>query len=309
MEKQVVTVLGRVLADRLGITDAHNHLWISSVAGEEKNLPVLNQQDPIIAELTLYRHAGGGSQLDCQPGGAGRDGNRLYHLSSTTGVQIIACTGFHLNDYYPEDSGLWQMDSDQAGDYFLGEIRDGLEETRSYIPVFPGFIKIAVRESLENSPRQLLEAAVKASNESGLLIEMHTEKGAGVEEFVEYLLGLGLPANRLVICHIDKRPDSGLHRELARTGCLLEYDTFLRPKYKPEQNLWPMLLELVRDGYEDSIALATDLADNKMWINLGDGPGLEAFITVIKKRLDDLIQDHGIVEKLMGGNICSRLVC
>jgi phosphotriesterase-related protein len=307
MGKQVSTVLGLVPPENLGITDAHNHLWISRLDVQEQDLPVLDQQELILAELTSYRQLGGGGQIDCQPGGAGRDGNTLFHLASDSGVQIVACTGFHLKKYYPEGSTLWLLDADQAADYFLGEIRAGLEETREYTPVFPGFIKIAVQERLENSPRHLMEAACIASRESGLSIEMHTEKGAGVEDFVNYFSAQGLPAASVVICHIDKRPDLGLHKELAQAGFLLEYDTFFRPKYDPEQNLWPLIFKMVREGFGECIALATDLADSQQWSSLGNGPGLEGFITIIKKRLEDQIQDPGIVEKLMGGNISNRL--
>ena len=59
-------------------------------------------------------------------------------------------------------------------------------------PVFPGFIKIAVGETLNDSPRDLMEAAFFASKESGLLIEMHTEKGANVEDFLTFFEHLGL---------------------------------------------------------------------------------------------------------------------
>jgi hypothetical protein len=47
------------------------------------------------------------------------------------------------------------------------------------------------------------------------------------------------------MCHVDKRPDVGLHRELARAGVLLGYDTFGRPKYNPDQGVWQLIPALV----------------------------------------------------------------
>ena len=64
-----------------------------------------------------------------------------------------------------------------------------------------------------------------------------------------------------MLCHIDKRPDVGLHRDLAAAGVLLEYDTFFRPKYDPERNVWPLVERMLADGYAASIAIGTDLAD------------------------------------------------
>jgi len=186
MEKTVTTVLGPVAPDQLGIIDAHSHLWISNQELELSGAPVLDQEDLIIEDLREYRNSGGGSQVDCQPGGAGRDGNKLALVSKATDVHVIACTGFHLKRYYPAQENIWSMSADQAAEYFLGEVKQGLEETRHLEPVYPGFIKIAVEEALEKSPKHLMEAAAAASKKTGLLIEMHTDKGSGVVEFVEY---------------------------------------------------------------------------------------------------------------------------
>ena len=307
MSKKVRTVLGEIEINDLGITDAHNHLWISKQALEDAAAPVLDQRDKIVNELVAYRQLGGGTQVDCQPGGAGRDGNQLRFISKAAGVHVIACTGFHMRSYYPVGYKIWNMDIDQAVEYFLDEIQEGLEETRLTQPVFPGFIKIAVSETLQNSPKDLIEAASIASKESGFLIEMHTEKGANIEDFLTFLEDLGLENNRLVICHIDKKPDPGLHIELAKAGYLLEYDTFFRPKYHPDENLWPLLTIMVNAGLSDSIAIATDLADSTMWKSMGEGPGLEGFIEIIKNRMDSEFNDPIIVDQLLGGNISNRL--
>jgi predicted metal-dependent phosphotriesterase family hydrolase len=51
---------------------------------------------------------------------------------------------------------------------------------------------------LEDQPR--IEAA----------IEVHTEGGADRDRIVDRLVGFGLARSRLVLCHVDKRPDIGL---------------------------------------------------------------------------------------------------
>ena len=55
----------------MGITDAHNHVWIEPVQGADPAAPVLDQFDLIRKELLAYQAAGGGSILDCQPAAAG----------------------------------------------------------------------------------------------------------------------------------------------------------------------------------------------------------------------------------------------
>jgi predicted metal-dependent phosphotriesterase family hydrolase len=308
MGKKVTTVLGPVAPEDMGFTDAHNHLWISSLEGLPKQVPALDQYDLILEELDDFKKNGGSSQIDCQPGGAGRDGNRLRDLSLASGVNIVACTGFHLDLYYPEGIQLWQMDAEDAAGYFIDEIESGLMETRGKgQPVYPGFIKAAVRESLEKTPRQLLEAAVEASKMSGFAIEMHTERGAAVEDFLDFLNKMEFELERLIICHIDKRPDVGLHKELAQAGCALEYDTFFRPKYLPEKNVWNLIPEMVNAGFHRSLVLATDLAESELWAKIGGGPGLSGFMDQILKRLETTINDRSIILDLMGANIARFL--
>jgi len=308
MPPRVMTVTGPVPPEQLGLTDAHSHVWIDPPPGVPPGAPVLNQPDLILAELLDYRQAGGGAQIDCQPGGCGRDGRRLRALSLSSGVQIVASTGFHLQRYYPADAPLWKLDAEGAAAYFLDEIQQGLQETQATSAVvYPGLIKIAVHETLEASPRQLLEAAAFASLESGYALEMHTQKGAGVEAFVEFFRRQHVDLGRLVICHIDKRPDAGLHTELAQAGIMLEYDTFFRPKYQPEQNLWPLITSMLAGGWAGSLALATDLADGALWQRIGGGPGLLGFAVEIKRRLEDMQIRPEVVSGLLGNNIASRL--
>lgn len=308
MEKHIITVLGPVSPEEMGITDAHSHVWIAAQENQVETAPVLNQERQILAELRAFHAAGGGGQIDCQPGLAGRDGSKLRSLSQASGVKIVANTGFHLEQYYPADAAIWQMDTDQAAAYFLSEIKAGLIETRDAEQlVFPGFIKIAARETLLDSPVGLITAAAIVSLETGYTIEMHTERGQAVEDLVDLFSRLGLAPERLVICHIDKRPDLGLHKELAQAGYLLEYDTFFRPKYNPEENVWPLVLAMVEAGLSASVALATDLADASLWARIGGGPGIVSFITTIYQRLEKMTDNGSIVASLMGGNIARRL--
>jgi phosphotriesterase-related protein len=135
---------------------------------------------------------------------------------------------------------------------------------------------------------------------------MHTERGSGVEEFLRFFGDAGLAPTRLVFCHVDKRPDPGFHREIAASGAMLEYDTFFRPKYAPEKNVWPLLEGMVAAGLGRQIALATDMAGAAMW-RFGGGPGPAAFVKSIKSRLETWPVADALVADLLGRNIARRL--
>ena len=215
----IVSVLGPVPAGQLSVADAHTHIWIEPVEGAAEGSPTLTDYGGALDELSEYRQAGGSAVVDCQPGGCGRDGRMLARLSLESRVCILASTGFHRRRYYPSDYWLWQASADEAARYFLDEIQCGLVETRAdAAPVRPGLIKVACEASLENTPRNALEGATVAAAYSGLGIEVHTERGADADRILRFFLDRGMPAHKLVLCHLDKRPDLSLHMELAAAG-------------------------------------------------------------------------------------------
>ncbi len=306
--RPVITVQGSLPYDTLGITDAHNHVWISLVHGANPNVPVLDQFDSILKELNRYSEKGGQTLLDCQPEGCGRDGNQLLALSRASNVNLIACTGFHRKKYYAADHWLWRAGALEISDFLRSEMEHGLVETlKTASPVRAGFIKIALESTWAECPRAALEAAADAAVELNALMEIHTEKGALAEKACIYFTDLGLSPNQLVLCHMDKRPDAGLQKELARLGVLLEYDTFYRPKYCPSVNLWPLIENMVNAGFADRIALATDMAEADLYHFIGKGPGLASLPGEIRAQL----QEKGIPDmaqkQMLGGNIARRL--
>lgn len=306
--RPVNTVQGPISYEDLGITDCHNHIWIDPVPGVDPNSPVLNQFNEIELELIEYKKAGGQSLLDCQPEGCGRNSIKLMELSQKSGVTVIACTGFHRQKYYPPQHWLFSKRAQKVCDFLSTELETGMYETLELErPLKAGFIKIALETAWGDCPQAALEGTAFAAKKTGALIEIHTEKGALAEKACLYFTDNGVSPNQIVLCHMDKRPDYGLQNELARLGVLLEYDTFYRPKYDPEKNLWPLIDHMVENELAGSIALATDMAEAALYHHLGDGPGLHSLPTDIKTKLQERgISDQDITQ-MIGGNIARRL--
>jgi predicted metal-dependent phosphotriesterase family hydrolase len=306
--RQVVTVQGPVPYEHLGITDAHNHVWIDAIPGADPGAPVLNQFDLILKELAAYRDKGGKTLMDCQPGGCGRDGNQLLALSKASRVDLVACTGFHRKKYYPQDHWLWRAAPEKICDFLCSELGKGLLETlETPIPVRAGFIKIALESSWINCLQAGLEGAAWAAVKSRALLEIHTEKGALAEKACIYFIDQGLLPQQLVLCHMDKRPDIVLHKELARLGVLLEYDTFFRPKYHPSANLWPLIEQMTNAAFSDRIALATDMAEPGLYQFIGGGAGLASLPGEIQNQLMQKGIPETALKQMLGGNIARRL--
>lgn len=306
--KPVQSVLGTISYDTLGITDAHNHIWIEKVAGTDSTAPVLDQFDSIQSELLDYKSAGGASLLDCQPGGCGRNGTRLVELSQKTGVNVIACTGFHRKKYYTPGFWLFSAAEELVSEYLISEYSVGLEETRDHPnPPRAGFFKIALEADWKDVSLAALEATAAAARSTGALVEIHTERGSLAEKVVIFFDDRGVKPMQLVLCHMDKRPDLVLHSELGKYGVLVEYDTFYRSKYMPEDNLWPLISGMCKLGLSNRVALATDMAESLMYKSIGNGPGLASLPTEIKARLVDLEIPIASIQQMLGGNIARRL--
>lgn len=302
-----MTVNGPVPYYELGITDAHNHVWIEPIIGIDPSSPVLNRYSSIANELRDYRRHGGKSILDCQPYGCGRNGNQLLALSATSDVNIIACSGFHRKQYYPPEFWIWKSNAGKIADFICSEISIGFEETNAFTPVKAGFIKIALEAVWQKCPLELLEGAAEAADRSQALIEIHTEKGELAEKIVRYFSDRGVSPVQLVLCHMDKKNDPELHKDLAKEGVMLEYDTFFRKKYEPEKNLWSLLESMIEAGHSANVALATDMAEPVYYRYLENGPGLASLPEEIQVQLIQRGFDKAVRSQLLGENIARRL--
>jgi predicted metal-dependent phosphotriesterase family hydrolase len=169
-----------------------------------------------------------------------------------------------------------------------------------------GFVKAACEVILAETSRTLLAGAAFAARQTGAALAVHTEQGESAEEIVQFLTCEGVGVEQMVLCHMDKRPDFGLHRELAQAGVLLEYDTFHRPRYNPEENLWPLIAQMAAAGLDGSVALATDMADPALWA-YGGGPGLTSLPTRIQARLGEMDLPNASIQRMLGTNIAFRL--
>ena len=300
------TVTGLVPVAEVGLADGHGHVWITPPRGVAPEARMeLNDAALIRGELEDFRAAGGSLIVDCQPGGCGRDGRALARLSEATGVRIAAVTGFHRRIYYPARSWLWSASVEEASACFIGELTAGMHETGGTLPATA--IKVAFEGTVEGHTRVLMEAAAAAAQHTGAALLVHTERGENAEALLAFFGDRGVPPSRLYLCHMDKRPDLGLHRELAQAGALLGYDTFVRPQYHPERGVWSLLSQMVAAGLADSVALGLDLALQSMWRRAGGQPGLLALPEQIVPRLRAEGVGEASIAGLAGLNIARRL--
>ncbi len=300
----VMTVTGPMTPAELGVTDAHSHLWVSPARGVVSGAPHVTDTTAVAGQLAAFRRAGGHTIVDCQPLFCGRNAAKLLTFATACGVAVVAATGFHRRLYYRGiDSIPWRCSLQQASEIFMHELMVSTVETASSgHPVRAGFIKVACEETLAGSPMGLLDAAAEASLRTGAAIEVHTQRGADADRIFAFFERRGV-GRRIILCHVDKRPDSGLHRELVQAGAALEYDTFLRPQYQPETHVWPLIAFMVRQGLTGSVCVGTDMVGD-MW---EQGTCLADCFASVRERLMRLGATEQQVAGMTGGNVTRRL--
>ena len=170
---QVQSVLGPVDPGALGHCQIHEHIFLRPTPMTERNAALrFDDFDRSLAELRRYREAGGTSLVDAQPAAAGRDGGALERLSRESGVAVIASTGYHLLDFYPEDCWVHRLEEDALCALYQSELETGLlpwEADPSHRPekalaVRAGLVKAAIpAEGPVGRYKTLLRAAARAA--------------------------------------------------------------------------------------------------------------------------------------------------
>ncbi|MFG1955753.1 phosphotriesterase [Micromonospora sp. NPDC048830] len=281
----IPTVTGDISPNDLGITLAHEHvtLELTSRFPEDHYLHpyTLPGPDAMIPEVQEFVKAGGSTLVSLTNESMGRDIAALKQVAEGAGVNIVAATG-----YYVRESAPAIEDAKALGDHFIKELTVGIDDTG----VRAGVIgELGTGASMPGDFEfRLFEAAARASLETGAPIAGHTHGGQLARWQVQYLTRLGVPADRIAICHLDEtlavrdnRPtDLELAIEIADSGSYVSVDSIgmsyygewlSRPEPSDHDRAW-LLAKLVERGYADHVLLGHDIACDKDLLQNG-GPG------------------------------------
>lgn len=279
----VRTVLGDIAPERLGLTYAHEHLVLHN-ALIEAAFPhiLLDDVDVATSEVRRCADTGVATMLDAMPCAAGRDAVRLAEISRRTGVHLLTVTGLHHERYYGRHHWTSRVEPEVLADLFVHDLLTGVDAYDYTGPVVDrtphraGAIKVATGgPALTARDRLLVTAAATAHLRTGAPVLTHCEGGAGGVEQVAALVGHGVPAEAILLSHVDKVVDPGYHRELASTGAYLLYDQALRHCAEERPPTARLVAQAAAEGYLDQVLLGTDAARRDLWHGYGGAPGLD----------------------------------
>jgi predicted metal-dependent phosphotriesterase family hydrolase len=300
---RVRTTAGDVEAGTLGVVDYHEHLFQVSPLQPGDDLA---DEAASTAEAVLLRESGFTTMVDATPTGLGRDPAALARAAETSGLLVVASTGAHREEHYGEGHWLLAMGVEELAARFRADLVDGmvtadepLELPR--VEACAGVLKLGIGYwRISAFEHRVAEAVAQAHTATGAPVMVHTEHGTAVHEVLDLLDGLGVPAARVALAHVDRNPDAGLHAEVASRGAFLGYDGPARARSAPDSVVLDCLHDVASAGHAHALLLGGDVARASRYTSYGGMPGLaylgRRFVPRMRALLGDEVSDQVLVD-------------
>jgi predicted metal-dependent phosphotriesterase family hydrolase len=279
----VRTVLGEVRLAELGPIDYHEHLFQVSplLPGDE-----LDDESSSRSEAASLAGSGFATMVDATPIGLGRRPDAVARISAATGLRVVATTGAHREPHYGVGHWLLASSEPALAERFCADVTDGLPVADGPDPSDVAFgpmgepVRAAVVKAgigywnISPFERRVLAAVGACHGRTGAAVMVHLEHGSAAFEVLDVLDRHGVPASAVVLAHVDRNPDPGLHAELAAAGAYLGYDGFARSQRWPDAVIIDCLRASAENGAGDRIVLGGDVARRSRYRGYGGMPGM-----------------------------------
>ena len=308
----IETVRGPVSIEDLGITSAHEHIFIdmrNCVKKTGDELPEYHQKlniknrglvfsnpyaildnallegfEDAVFEIELFKAAGGNTVIDCTLDEIGRDPLTLRRISEKTGVNIILGCGNYYHIAHPAF-----VDKETVGQLAERICRDltvGIGDTG----IKAGIIgEIGTSAQVTDNEKKVLRAAGIVSAEIGKPIHVHTDLYTenGIE-IIDILESEGVKPQKICIDHVDVWLRKNYILSLLDRGVFVEFDNFGKEFYIPQGKRFAydleridMLCDIIRRGYKKQVLVSNDICLKSMWRTFG-GTGYAHILTNVR---------------------------
>jgi phosphotriesterase-related protein len=276
----VMTVLGPVPAETLGVTLPHEHVFVDLVR-EYRGDGLLNDRALAVRELAAFAEAGGRTVVDCTSVGLARDPAALREVALETGLNIVMGCGYYRDPYLAEQ-GLDRLSVDAVADLIVRDVEEGADGTDVRAGVI-GEIG-ADRWYLSALEERSFRAAARAHRRTGLTITTHAARWPVGLPQLDLLAEEDVDPARVVVGHCDMVPDPGYHLAVARRGAFVQFDTVQGESEYDTVCRVAWIRALAEEGFLDRVLLSQDVCLRSNLAALG-GPGYAYVPTAFAERL------------------------
>jgi predicted metal-dependent phosphotriesterase family hydrolase len=272
----VRTALGDIPPGRLGVCDAHDHLFLRSArsAGQE-----LADPEAAEAELRAFTALGGQAVVQWTPYGMGRCSGAVAELARRTGAHLVLATGLHQAQHYAKGRSL---PADLAA-LFAEELTRGVRGSACGEAPRAGLIKVAGGfHGLDPHARRTMAAAAEAHHATGAPLAVRLEPGTAAPDVLGLLCGdLGVAPRSVLLGHLGCFRDPGVQREAASSGAWLVLDGPSRAHRATDRRLLDTLAALAGEGHGGQLLLGGDTTTAAA----RGAPGMPYLLRVLRPRL------------------------
>ncbi len=253
----VMTVLGPVAADTLGITLPHEHLALNA-ARLDADL-ILDDRALVIAEVALFKNAGGGSIVEVSSMGLGRDPAALQRVSRESGLNVImGCGWYHERRYEPR---LYRQTTNEIAAEIVRDIEMGVDGTAVRAGII-GEVGCA-SDFVSPAEERVLRAAARAQRQTGLSIITHGDFSAIGLAQLDIFAEEGVDLRRVIVSHCDSYPEPSYHEAIARRGAYVEFDLVRGYSEWETQRHINWITALIAQGFLDQILISHDVCKSR----------------------------------------------
>lgn len=286
------TVLGDVNPESLGFTLCHEHLFGQPPSEDAEDDLCLTDEALAVGELRLFKAAGGAAVVEMTTPDYGRNVAALQRLSTASGVHIVAATGFNKAKFADRYSS--NLSEDDLVDWMVAEVTEGVTEppffvTREAQMILARAGVIKASTSLNGPTRaeeKVMRAAARAHVLTGAPVSTHTEKGTWALEQAMFLVDQGVDPAKLLVGHLDFRPNLAYLSDIAALGVNLGLDQFSKSKYLSDEKRLELVVNLSANGFGRQLLLSGDLARKSYWKTF-NGTGFKYLPTTVRQRLTE----------------------
>jgi phosphotriesterase-related protein len=202
----LMSVLGPIKPDELGITLIHEHVMADFIGAAETGThryrpdKVVEKALPYLLEL---KKAGCRTLIDCTPVYLGRDPRVLQQCAKASGLNIFTTTGYYCavkQNFLPPHA--YTETAGQLAARWIDEHKNGIEGSG----VYPGLIKTSVDEGpLLPVCEKVLTAVAITHLQTGLSISAHTGNGEAALQEIAILKKGGVHASAFRWVHAQNK--------------------------------------------------------------------------------------------------------
>lgn len=282
--KMIETVQGPIAAKALGVTMMHEHFAIDLSRVRQEDDSTFGREAEVLDELLAMKAAGADAVVEVTGNDMGRDVLALKALSEASGVHIIASTGYYIVPYH----SLWLIAASARDimDVFVRDLSIGIDGT----DIKAGIIAEIGGSDKELAPSEIkvFKAAAWAGKELDRAVSTHCQLGQLGDVQADLLIAEGMPAERIILGHIDLANDQAYFLRLLDRGVNIAFDTIGKTNYLSDETRADQLAALLERGHASQLVLSQDVSRKSYFKSRGDYAGytavLKDFIPRLKAR-------------------------